>query len=275
MPQTFKKFIWYSMAVHAAFFIFILVSPDFAKFLPESKHKVTWVKLSKGTGSDPSLSPFKKSKGMPYSTVKEQKEALKEIAWDKKGSDMKSIASPTQKKEPLPPTKQKTAPQGGIDFTKKPADPNDRTIDDALARVQDELKKREVEIEAAQIEKEGTGQSPYGSLNMENGETNPALVAYFGEVKRKINEEWITTPKALAEGEVLKAEVNLIINALGGIVSATYETQSGNAAYDLSAMRAVERAAPFPPPPDIIRAEVLAEGFLIEFSPRSVVGQFQ
>lgn len=270
MSPRFKKFLWYSAAGHLVFFIFILLSPTFLKYLPERSHKVTWVRLTKGTGEDSSLSPFKKAKGMPYSTIREQKEALKEIAKDKKGTDIKSIASDIQKKQKTEPTNQRTSPTGGIDFN-KPKDKNDRTIDDALARVQEQLQKRDVDIEAAQIKNEGSGQSPYGSLNTDKGETNPALVAYFEAVKRKINEEWITTPKT---GEqTLKTDINLIIDALGNIVSATYETQSGDASYDLSAMRAVERAAPFPAPPDEIRAEVLSEGFLIEFNPRSVVGE--
>ena len=271
MPSSFKKFLWYSLAAHLGFFLFILISPSFLKLLPEREHKVTWVQLTKGTGKDPSLSPFKKSKGMPYSTVREQKEALKEIARNKQGNDIKSIASPIQQKEKFDPTKQRTSPDGGIDFN-KPKDKNDRTIDDALARVQEDLKKREVDIEAAQVKDEGGGQSPYGSLT-DKGEANPALVAYFEAVKRKINEEWITTPKTLPDGQTLKTVINLLIDALGNIVSATYDTQSGDAAYDLSAMRAVERAAPFPAPPDEIRSEVLSEGFLIEFNPRSIVGE--
>lgn len=270
MPKVFRKFLWISAAIHLCAFLIILFSPQFSKILPEKKNKVTWVRLTKGTGKEPSLSPFKKSKGMPYSTIREQKDALKEPARDKKGTDVKSLESTVKTIETPPPTQQKTSPQGGIDFSRK--DSRERTIEDALARVQEQLEKREVEIEAAQIEKEGQGQSPYGSLDIPEGEANPVLAAYFEAVKRKINQEWITTPKQLSEGQTLKTVVNLRIDLNGNIISNMFETQSGDASFDLSAMRAIERAAPFPSPPDEIRAEVLSEGFLIEFNPRSVVG---
>lgn len=272
MPPLFKKFLWISLTAHITTFILLSFSPQFLRLLPEKKGKVTWVKLTKGTGKDSSISPFRKSKGMPYSTIREQKEALREIAKDKRGADKKSIPSDIKRIEAGEPTKQRTSREGGIDLSKKSS--RERTIDEALARVQEQLEKREVEIEAAQIEKEGSGQSPYGSLDTTEGETNPVLAAYYEAIKKKINQEWITTPKKQEEGQSLKTEINLKIDINGNIVSANYETQSGDPSFDLSAMRAVERSAPFPGPPEEIRGEVLSEGFLIEFNPRSVVGQY-
>lgn len=275
MPTAFRKFLWVSIIVHLCSFLILIYSSKLLEFLPHKKTKITWVRLTKGTGENPSDSPFKKAKGMPESTLREQKEALKERARDKKGADPKSLESPVKKK-PLVQEyseKKRTSPEGGIQFKSKPGT-KERTIEDALARVSEQLEKRKVEIEAAQIEKEGTGQSPYGSLDVKNGETNPLLIAYYSAIKRKINEEWITTPKQTEEGEVLKTQINLMIDSQGKIISASFETKSGDTSFDASAMRAVERAAPFPIPPDEIKNEAITEGFLIEFNPRNVVGQF-
>ncbi len=128
-----------------------------------------------------------------------------------------------------------------------------------------------MEIEAAQIKDEGTGQSPDGSLEV-TGEVDAILAKYVGDIIRKVQAEWITTPKSQEGGQTLKAQVTVIIDSEGNLLSTSFESKSGDESFDLSAMRAVERSAPFPPPPLEIKDEVVSEGFLIEFSPRSVVG---
>jgi len=270
MAPSFRKFLAVSVVGHILLTTLFVTSPELFHFFPRQETKVTWIKLSKGTGLD--LSPFKKTKDMPFSTIREQKAALKELAKDKTGNDSKSVKSPLEKKYPLDDMSQKRAsPDGGINLEQKKA-PRERRIDDAIARVEEELKKRQVEIEAAQIEKEGQGQSPYCSLDVTDSEMNPLLITYYGEIKKRINEQWIVTPKKLEEGQVLRAKINVLISGEGSVISASYESKSGDTSFDLSAMRAIERAAPFPPPPDLIRNEAVFEGFLIEFSPRSVVG---
>lgn len=271
MPIDFRKFLWISVAVHIASFLFILFSPGFFNLLPERKTKITWIKLTKGTGETPSPSPFKKAKGMPESTIREQKEALKDITKPKeKAKDKTTFESPVQKKqaEETTPVTKKSAEKAGVSRKSE----SDRRMEEALARVQEQLEKREVQIEAAQIEKEGSGQSPYGSMDIENGETNPVLIAYYEAVKRKINQEWITTPKTLEEGKQLRTQITVLIDSAGNIIRTDYELKSDDPSFDLSAMRAIERAAPFPAPPDEIKDEALTEGFLIEFNPRTVLG---
>lgn len=268
MSGDFRKFLWISVTIHVAAFLFVLFAPDFR--LPRKDTKITMVRLTKGTGEKPSANPMKKAKGMPESTLREQK-SVREVTKDKKGSDQKSKPSPVKKKPQQPQVaKQKTSPAGGVNLN-KPKTPEDKTIEDALARVQEQLEQREVKLEAAQVENEGDGQSMQGSLE-QGTEINPALLAYYTEIKRKINEQWITLPKQLAEGQTLKTVINVMIDMAGNVVSAAYESKSGDVSFDLSAMRAVERAAPFPSPPEEIKQEAVSEGFLIEFSPRSVVG---
>ncbi len=265
----FRKFLWWSAGLHAAFFLLISFYPTFFKLLPARKTKVTWVKLTKGFSDKTSDSAFKKANGLPESTIREQKKK-KENTTDKKGADDKSQKSPIKptEKKPLIPN---TAANGGINPEAKPQ-PNDKTIEDALKRVQEELEKRNVEIEAAQVPKEGEGQSPEGSLENTTGETDPVLVAYYTLLKKKINDEWITTPKQLADGQAPKTQITVMIDAEGKLISAAYDLKSGDESFDLSAMRAIERASPYPIPPEQIKDEALTEGFLIEFNPKSVVG---
>ncbi len=270
MPTRFKKFLGVSAAVHFLAFLFILFSPAFSHLFPSRQTKITWIQLSKGTGEKPSDSSFKKAKGLPASTIREQKEALNEKAKDLTGKDIHSQESANKQKPEDQESQKKQAENGGIQFNEKKSEA-DRTIEEALARNEEEMKKRQVDIEAAQIEKEGVGQSPQGSLDAKTSETDPALVAYYEAVKKKINDEWITTPKETTGDQALKTQIVVQIDGQGNMISAEYQTKSGDDAFDLSTMRAIQRAAPFPPPPDTIRAEALSEGFLIEFNPKNGV----
>jgi len=272
MTPEFKKYVTTSVGLHIAAFLMLVYWGEIFHLFPHKPSKITWVQIAKGTGEKPSDSSFKKAKGMPESTIREQKDALKEKAVDNKGKDQKSVEAPKKSKVQEYSEKRAT-PDGAIKFKSKEGT-TDRTMEEALARINNQLEKRKVEIEAAQVEKEGTGQSPDGTLNATNTETDPELIAYYAAIRRKINQEWITTPKQLEEGQVLKTQVNVLIDSSGIIVSTSYETKSGDVSFDLSAQRAVERAAPFPPPPDKIKDEAISEGFLIEFNPKSVVGSF-
>lgn len=272
MSPSLKKFVGYSLVLHFSISIVAYFSPDISRFLPKREQKITWIKLTKGTGETTAATPFKKVKDMPYWTIKEQKEALKEKADDKRGKDKKSVQSPVKKKEKKEPTQKKTSAEGATNFTQKPKDKREQTIDDALARIQEQLEKRKVEMEAAQVPEDGGGDDPLGSYDVRESDLNQALIAYYKAIKQKINEEWVTTPKQLAEGQMLQTKIDVEISSTGSIISIDYASQSGDISFDLSAKRAVERAAPFPPPPAEILDEVLREGFLIEFNPRSVVG---
>lgn len=266
MPYQLKKLILYSALVHFSIVLIMFLNPKLFHLHFPHKEKITWVRLSKGMGNSPYS--YKKSKGMPESTIREQKQALKEISKDKKGQNKKSVQAAKKTSQPQE-TNKKTSPTGGVNF-KKTA--QDQTIEEALAKVSEQLQRRQVDIEAAQIEKEGEGQSPYGTLNEENIETNPVLVAYYEAIKKKINEEWITTPKATSDGQSLKAAISVIIDGGGNVISTEIDLPSGDTSFDMSAMRAIQKASPLPIPPEEIRGEAISEGFLIEFNPRSVVG---
>jgi outer membrane biosynthesis protein TonB len=50
--------------------------------------------------------------------------------------------------------------------------------------------------------------------------------------------------------------------------------RSGNGSVDDSALRAIQRASPFPVPPEELKWEALNEGFLVEFDPREPADKF-
>lgn len=253
------------MGLHVFIFLTIVFLPDFIHMLPERETKITWVRLSKGLGEE-GKTPYKKVTQMPKSTLRDKELVLKESK-EKDAKDDKTL--PADK--PLYQRKMEPKPREAAPFKAKEGTP-DRTIEEALAKVQEELKQRQVDLEAAQVPDEQGGNSPDGSLEATDSNVSALLAAYAMQIKRKVNDQWITTPKQVEEGETRKTVINVLIDASGEIVSATFDTKSGDVSFDQSAMRAIERASPFPIPPEEIKQEAIREGFLIEFSPRSVVG---
>jgi TolA protein len=85
------------------------------------------------------------------------------------------------------------------------------------------------------------------------------FLAYRQQVIQIVKDQWTTALRAPS----LVASVRFRIDPQGNLSDVRIEQASGNAAYDLSALRAVERASPLPPPPSRY-ADQFAD-FVIEF----------
>ena len=74
---------------------------------------------------------------------------------------------------------------------------------------------------------------------------------YFRTVQQKVKDAW-TFPGGSND---LKADVEFSIGADGTLNGVKIAKSSGDSAFDESVLRAIRRAAPFPPPPDRYRAQ--------------------
>ncbi|HXN84454.1 MAG TPA: cell envelope integrity protein TolA, partial [Candidatus Binataceae bacterium] len=91
----------------------------------------------------------------------------------------------------------------------------------------------------------GAGTGSMGNLE------DPAYVLYFRIVQQRVKDAW-TFPGGSND---LKAELEFSIGADGALNSVKITKGSGDSAFDDSVLRAIKRAAPFPPPPDKYRAQ--------------------
>lgn len=96
----------------------------------------------------------------------------------------------------------------------------------------------------------GGATGPSGAVAMPGGgELSTRFMLYYTEVWERIRRAWVL-PEALAgDTSGAMAVVALRINRDGSLNKFWLEESSGNARLDQSALRAVERAAPFPPLP--------------------------
>ena len=194
---------------------------------------------------------MKRSENLPKTTIEEQKQALESPPLGQK-KPLMTYPAPRQEKKALP----KSPP--------KPGSPDSR-IDDALSRIQKQVAKKAVP-EAAQIPESRPGGFTYGSASGSYiPPTDPEYVAYQAKIRQRIMNEWILPMKYSEFGLVCKVVVH--VNDRGEVMEREWEQKSGNPSFDLSAMRAIEKASPLDIPPDRLKYEVSQEGFIIEFKP--------
>ncbi len=77
---------------------------------------------------------------------------------------------------------------------------------------------------------------------------------YFGMVRERVKGFWVI-PDTVAEEEGMEAVVVVTIDKNGLVLTSRFERVSGNPYFDQSAMRAITKASPFPPPPGKVPLE--------------------
>jgi colicin import membrane protein len=88
---------------------------------------------------------------------------------------------------------------------------------------------------------------------------------YLTAVQRKVYEQW-TQPMSALPGQ--KAVIVFEIARTGEVTRARIEKTSGDAAYDLAALRAVTAAHPLPPLPPEFKGSVIRVHFGFEYTGR-------
>jgi TonB family protein len=175
------------------------------------------------------------------------------------------------KEKPKPAPVKPAAPQPATAQPQAPS-PDEQKMKEALGQIQTELQQREAPQPAPAVPAGfpgGTGQVPaFGSPNGEVGAADPGYAQYQSQVRSKIIREWVRASATPDSEQAVRTRIQVRINASGQVISKNVVRGSGNESFDLSALRAIERASPLPPPPEGIKAEALSEGFVVDFSSR-------
>ncbi len=267
--MDFKKYLLYSLSFHAVLLLLFFLFANPITVQPQVALKVTMIRLTQTPPSTPPApvpaEPIKKE----TPPVEVKKETAPPSVPEKKTVPAKPAPLKSQKEKIIPIGPEKTA-------AKKAPSPDEQKIAEALSEVKSEIQEREVQEKTASLSSgtSGTSGGPaYGSPHGEISAQDPGIAQYRGQVRSKIIRQWIRTSSS-AEDKVLRARVMVRINASGAVISKSLTKSSGDGAFDNSALRAVERASPFPPPPEGVKGEALSEGFIVDFSSR-VLGRNQ
>jgi colicin import membrane protein len=170
---------------------------------------------------------------------------------------------PVAKPEPTPPPpapappspKPKEAPAP----KPKPAAASRSSGNDVLASVLSRVKREKAAEEPVYGDPEG---DPFGDAS-----EGSAGDRYLALVQRALNESYVL-PATISERDRihLRATVLLFIDAEGRILRHTFESRSGNEAFDAALDRAIE-AARLPPPPAELRQKYRTEGLGVIYRP--------
>lgn len=282
----FKKYIYYSVALHGVVFTFFLVLAEHAPIRRIPETKITMVRLIPRLGL-PTGAP-EGPPGIPEKTAEPSQPPPPEATASKPQAQ---IPPKTQETKPAPPQAKAKAPEPKTpaksvvhDTKKRPAAapvktrkvdaPDESQLAQALTGIDSELAERERQLKEAE-QTAGTpgapnaGQAALGSPQGQVNAQDPGYARYQSTVRSKIIKNWVRT-HAGSETQRLTARIRVQINASGAVISKSFAKSSGDAAFDNSAMRAVEQASPLPPPPPEIMAEALREGFVVDFRARLV-----
>lgn len=272
---NFRIPILISASIHVLIIIFLTSVPELGLSLRGHhplKIDAIFVELPRGTSDEIGLG-MKKSESLPKSTIEEQKRLFQPEEPEQEA--LKPKMKMPEEEEKAGEKKETIAKRPKIEAkTTRKNEPSrssaDRRMRDALAKIDKQLRNRTIVPEAAQIKenqdgyKYGTGTKP-----LRTSPSDPEYLKYQAMIRAKIIREWIVPLKFTEEGgPQYNARLEVMINIDGDVVSVMWESPSGNASFDESAVRAVKKASPFPKPPDSLAWEAYNEGFLIEFDPR-------
>jgi colicin import membrane protein len=93
---------------------------------------------------------------------------------------------------------------------------------------------------------------------------------YYTEIWERVRRQWVLPEALLTSRKGLEAVVVARIRRDGSLAKVWLEHSSGNSRLDASALRAVERAAPFPPLPSVVRGREHEVG--LRFKPEDFNG---
>lgn len=81
-----------------------------------------------------------------------------------------------------------------------------------------------------------------------DADINVKMRAYYAMIWSRIKGKW-TLPQGILPGEQLETVIDLTILRSGAVMEVNFEKRSGNRYFDESALKAIRKAAPFPPLP--------------------------
>ncbi len=93
---------------------------------------------------------------------------------------------------------------------------------------------------------------PASAAAARQGDVDVKMQAYYAALWARIKGQW-ALPKGILPGDNLEAVLHARILGNGTLKEAEFEKRSGNRFFDESALKAIRKAAPFPPLPEWVR----------------------
>lgn len=243
-PARLARFVAFSVAAHAGVVAAAVVVGMFNRppplSLDQEPIKASLVRL--GKERDKKLLPRKEELPAPPKEVQAPEPAPVPVP----EKPVETVPVPGIKPEPAP----KVAKQSGA----KTGEQKKASLFDAFSKASAE----------APDELEGAADGdPYGDSAVQEGDR------YLGSIKANVRRYYdVSNTIGEQERTFLKAVAMFRIARNGALLGdPRIVKSSGNELFDSAVVGAIKRAAPFAPPPDHLRRELEAKGFIAEFRP--------
>ena len=130
--------------------------------------------------------------------------------------------------------------------TRKKTDPN-------IEKAMEEIRKRALTANAANPAKQpkatAAAENPSTTaMASQPGDAESKMNAYYAMIWSRIKGRW-ALPQGILSGETLEAVIDVTILRNGAVSKMNFEKRSGNRYFDESAVKAIQKASPLPPPP--------------------------
>ena len=199
---------------------------------------------------------------------------------------------PAPKDEPAPPDPDEMAIPVSTPADDGPTpipDPDDARAE-ALARIQREAALQRLREEAAKRASQGTADSPIPSAGGAGTQPNApggsgdgdgdggseygvdwsnlaGAATYEQQLQAIVTANWIP-PTWISDKQPMQVVIRVLIAFDGKIATTRVEQPSGNAAFDASALAALKKSDPFPPPPIDLKPYLAKKGIPLRFDSR-------
>ena len=194
-------------------------------------------------------------------------EAAPAAAIEKKAEEKKEPAEDTQSKQKIPDIKREqsedmTLPKDKTKvetrkYQKESTEPH--TIESAIDKI-----RSKIDGPTGQPEGESGVSANYAGGG---GLSNRIVALYLNKISVLIWKNW-SLPSDIARDPKMHVKVQVRIDASGGLLERTIYKTSGISLVDESALNAVVKSAPFPPPPPLVASEMESEGIIFDFFPQ-------
>ena len=201
------------------------------------------------------------------------------IRVDVVGLPEKDQALPDEKPTPAPPpsvsqkeaskpepVKQKVAEAPKVDLTKKSAKDTAKVQKSALNQIKAMAALDKIQNEVSSGKAKPVKGNILAAGNALTGLEKIDFDRYFMEIETRIRQNW-SLPQWLVEAQ-LRAQVLVLIDENGMIKKKQIVTSSGNPEFDERMMEAIDKSAPFPPPPSRLRDVLEMKGIVFNFPQR-------
>ncbi|UCF92934.1 MAG: TonB C-terminal domain-containing protein [Desulfobacterales bacterium] len=155
---------------------------------------------------------------------------------------------------------------------KKTAQANKQSVDEAIARLRQEVRETEARMPGGPGRADPAGGSgpgiPGGTGGGGGSLTSDIMQVYQAEIAYRIQKNWAFAPQLAGDGSELETVLAIKILSSGKIDEIWFDKKSGNSYLDESAYRALVKSDPLPPLPASFRRPFYEIGF--KFGPKGL-----